>query len=77
VADLGLRRVWSYGYWSFFGLTLGSVVPPVIALFCPNWFVFRAAARGVIDAAWIGVLLNLLAVGTAPVANPLAKANNA
>ncbi len=76
VADLGFRTVWSYGYWSFFGLTLASVVPPVIALFCPSWFVFRAAARVVIDAAWIGVLLTLLAVGTAPVDNPLTQAIN-
>ncbi len=76
VADLGFRTVWSYGYWSFFGLTLASVVPPVIALFCPGWFVFRAAARVVIDAAWIGVLLTLLTVSTAPVADPLAQAVN-
>ena len=77
VAAMGLGTVWSYGYWSFFGLTLASAVPPVIALLCPSWIVFRAAARVVIDAAWIGVLLYLLAVSTAPVANPAAQAINA
>lgn len=76
VADMGLGTVWGYGYWSFFGLTLASLVPPVIALFCPSWIVFRAAAQVVLDAAWIGVLLTLLAVRTAPVDNPLAQAIN-
>jgi hypothetical protein len=76
VAELGLGTVWRYGYWSFFGLTLASLVPPVIALFCPGWIVFRAAARVVVDAAWIGMLLVLLAVGTPPETNALTQAVN-
>ncbi|MCC7359575.1 MAG: hypothetical protein IT317_08870 [Anaerolineales bacterium] len=76
VTALGLGTVWGYGYWLFFGLTLASLVPPVIALVCPSWIVFRAAARVVIDAAWIGTLLILLALGIPPGANPVAQAIN-
>lgn len=63
VAAMGLSTVWTLGYWKLFGLTLASIVAPVVTFFCPSWTVFRAGARVVIGVLWIAVLVFVLLAG--------------
>jgi len=63
VAAMGLETVWVLGYWSLFGLTLASLVPPILTFFFPTWSLFQAAARVVIGVLWIAVLVFVILAG--------------